>query len=42
MNAQPQVVPHIKLIPHNSFFQVVDRDVVRTLKFGRQVGGISL
>lgn len=37
MNAQPQVLPHIKLIPHNGFFQTVDRDVLRTLKFGRTV-----
>jgi len=37
MNAPPQIIPHIKLIPHNSFFQILDRDVLRTLKFGRQV-----
>ena len=37
MNQQPTVLPHIKLVPHNGFFQIIDRDVLRTLKFGRTV-----
>jgi len=34
--SQPTVIPQIKLIPHNSYFPVVEREVLRTLKFGRQ------
>jgi len=33
---QPQVIPHFKMVPHNNFFPIVERDLIRTLKFGRQ------
>ena len=36
MGAPPQVVPHMKMIPFNAFFPIIERDVLRTLKFGRK------
>lgn len=33
---QPAIIPHILLTPHNPYFPTVDRDVLRTLKFGRE------
>lgn len=34
-SAMPTIVPHVRLLPHNSLFNPVDRDVLRTVKFGR-------
>jgi len=34
--ALPQVVPHVKLIPFHDTFTVMERDVLRTIKFGRK------
>lgn len=32
---QPTIVPHIRMVPHNSAFSAIDCDVPRTVKFGR-------
>jgi len=34
---QPQIIPRIRLVPHNPYFPVMEREVTKTLKFGRQV-----
>jgi len=33
---QNQMIPHMKMIPFNAFFPIIERDVLRTLKFGRK------
>jgi len=33
---QPMLIPRVKLVPFNSYFPIIERDVLRTIKFGRK------
>jgi len=33
---QPTVIPRIRLVPFNSYFPIIEKDVLRTIKFGRK------